>query len=75
MVMGSGSTGQNWQSILGFSERIKYSNVPVLTIRIGNWRKVSLFSGDLVAKILYEERKFVWEVYLFLLHYNFIYLF
>lgn len=55
---------QHWQSILGYSDRIKYSNVPIMVIRIGNWRKATVFSGDLVAKILYEERKFIWEVYL-----------
>jgi hypothetical protein len=48
---------------MGFSEHVKFSNIPVLIIRIGNWKKGTAFHGDIIAKFLYEERKFVWEVY------------
>eukprot|EP00026_Physarum_polycephalum_P005513 Phypoly_transcript_05548.p1 GENE.Phypoly_transcript_05548~~Phypoly_transcript_05548.p1 ORF type:complete len:538 (+),score=127.83 Phypoly_transcript_05548:320-1933(+) len=56
-------TVPNWGSLTGFSEHIKFSNIPILIIRIGNWKKGTNFYGDMVAKFLYEERKFVWEVY------------
>jgi len=48
---------------MGFSEHIRFSNIPVLIIRIGNWKKGTTFHGDIIARFMYDERKFVWEVY------------
>lgn len=54
---------ENWGTSLACSDRIRYSNVPVLMLKVGNWHKGTMFGGDIMAKFLYEERKFVWELY------------
>lgn len=43
-------------------DRMKASNFPASTIRIGTYERVSRFEGDLVAKCYYAKRKLVWEV-------------
>lgn len=54
---------ENFGLPLNFGDQIKYSNIPVLVLKVGNWQKTTLFCGDIIAKLMYEERKFVWEVY------------
>jgi len=39
----------------------KSSHMAMVHLKIGTWQKSSC--GDLFAKISYEERKFIWEVY------------
>eukprot|EP00249_Psilotum_nudum_P019905 c27472_g1_i1 orf=309-1712(+) len=43
-------------------EKIKASNFPASTLKIGTWKWVSRYEGDLVAKCYYAKRKLVWEV-------------
>lgn len=48
---------------LNFGDQDKYCNIPVLELKVGTWKKTTLFCGEIIAKLMYEERKFVWEVY------------
>ncbi|KAL5786725.1 hypothetical protein ACOSQ2_009117 [Xanthoceras sorbifolium] len=43
------------------AEKMKAANFPTLSLKIGNWERVSIHEGDLVAKLYYAKRKLVWE--------------
>jgi hypothetical protein len=43
-------------------DKLKASNFPASTLKIGTWERVSRYEGDLVAKCYYAKRKLVWEV-------------
>ncbi|KAL1564407.1 hypothetical protein AAHA92_06756 [Salvia divinorum] len=47
---------------LGSPEKLKASNFPALSIRIGSWERMTRHEGDLTAKMYYAKRKLVWEV-------------
>ncbi|XP_002960999.2 uncharacterized protein LOC9641488 [Selaginella moellendorffii] len=42
--------------------KLKASNFPASTLKIGSWERVSRYEGDVVAKCYYAKRKLVWEV-------------
>ncbi|XP_027102499.1 uncharacterized protein [Coffea arabica] len=44
------------------AEKLKASNFPALSIKIGTWERHSMHEGHLVAKCYYAKRKLVWEV-------------
>ncbi|KAG8363896.1 hypothetical protein BUALT_Bualt19G0070200 [Buddleja alternifolia] len=44
------------------SPKLKASNFPISSIRIGNWQRRTVYQGDLIAKLYYAKRKMVWEV-------------
>ncbi|KAI3448498.1 hypothetical protein Pfo_005163 [Paulownia fortunei] len=44
------------------SEKLKASNFPIISIKIGAWQRSSRHEGDLIAKMYYAKRKIVWEV-------------
>ena len=41
---------------------MKASNFTGSSLRVGTWKKDSVYEGDLVAKFYYAKRKLVWEV-------------
>ncbi|KAL2644848.1 hypothetical protein R1flu_012435 [Riccia fluitans] len=43
-------------------DKLKASNFPASSLKIGNWERVSRYEGDLVGKCYYAKRKLVWEV-------------
>ncbi|KAI9184882.1 hypothetical protein LWI28_002082 [Acer negundo] len=43
------------------TEKMKASNFPTLSLKIGSWERVSIHEGDLVAKCYYAKKKLVWE--------------
>ncbi|XP_078443656.1 uncharacterized protein LOC144713049 [Wolffia australiana] len=43
-------------------DKMKASNFPATTLKIGSWECVSRYEGDLVAKCYFAKRKLVWEV-------------
>ncbi|KAG0601139.1 hypothetical protein M758_11G086800 [Ceratodon purpureus] len=43
-------------------DKLKASNFPASTLKIGTWERTSRYEGDLVAKCYYAKRKLVWEV-------------
>ncbi len=47
----------------GNEHKLKYSNVPALMVKIGDYRKTSMFCGDLMARFNYQEKKFDWEIF------------
>ncbi|KAJ8644373.1 hypothetical protein MRB53_006121 [Persea americana] len=44
------------------SEKLKASNFPADLLKIGSWKRVSRYEGDIVAKCYYAKHKLVWEV-------------
>jgi len=46
----------------GAQDKLKASNFPASTLKIGTWERTSRYEGDLVAKCYYAKRKLVWEV-------------
>ncbi|CAK9153680.1 unnamed protein product [Ilex paraguariensis] len=44
------------------SEKLKASNFPASSLKIGSWERISRHEGDLIAKCYYAKRKLVWEV-------------
>merc|ERR1719146_8950 len=42
--------------------KMKASNFTGSSLRVGTWKKDSVYEGDLVAKFYYAKRKLVWEV-------------
>ncbi|KAB1225837.1 hypothetical protein CJ030_MR1G005238 [Morella rubra] len=44
------------------SEKLKASNFCTSLLRIGSWKKVAEFEGNLVAKCYYGRKKLVWEI-------------
>ncbi|CAK9197477.1 unnamed protein product [Sphagnum troendelagicum] len=43
-------------------DKLKASNFPASTLKIGTWERISRYEGDLVAKCYYAKHKLVWEV-------------
>ncbi|CAK9257150.1 unnamed protein product [Sphagnum jensenii] len=43
-------------------DKLKASNFPASSLKIGTWECVSRYEGDLVTKCYYAKRKLVWEV-------------
>ncbi|KAK1582783.1 hypothetical protein Q3G72_018197 [Acer saccharum] len=48
-------------SAAAVTEKMKASNFPTLSLKIGSWERVSIHEGDLVAKCYYAKKKLVWE--------------
>jgi hypothetical protein len=43
-------------------DKLKASNFPATSLKIGTWERTSRYEGDLVGKCYYAKRKLVWEV-------------
>ncbi|KAL6493227.1 hypothetical protein OROGR_032986 [Orobanche gracilis] len=44
------------------TEKLKASNFPITSIKIGAWQRNSMNEGDMIGKLYYAKRKIVWEV-------------
>ncbi|KAH7859849.1 hypothetical protein Vadar_006212 [Vaccinium darrowii] len=44
------------------NDKLKATNFPAFLLRIGNWKYVSKYEGDLVAKCYFAKHKIVWEI-------------
>ncbi|CAM6098170.1 unnamed protein product [Calypogeia fissa] len=43
-------------------DKLKASNFPASSLKVGTWERTSRYEGDLVGKCYYAKRKLVWEV-------------
>ncbi|KAJ8620478.1 hypothetical protein MRB53_029007 [Persea americana] len=67
MKLSQGSACERMQNIDSelsqpISEKLKASNFPADLLKIGSWKRVSRYEGDIVAKCYYAKHKLVWEV-------------
>lgn len=49
-------------SCIGMNDKLKASNFPATSLKMGSWERKSKYEGDLVAKCYYAKRKLVWEI-------------